>query len=55
MLSPSQRSGRDNSLLQLIPENMGVRALLPDLHHVLHQADGTIIGFVQFADDEQQI
>lgn len=28
---------------------------MPDLHHVLHQADGTVIGFVQFADDEQQV
>lgn len=34
---------------------MGVRALLPDLHHVLHQADGAVVGFVQFADDEEQV
>lgn len=54
-LNFSEKGGRDNSLLQLIPEHIGVRALLPDLQHVLHQADGAIIGFVQFADDEQQI
>lgn len=45
----------DNSLLQLIPEDVGVRAPLSDLQHVLHQADGAVIGLVQLADDEQQI
>lgn len=54
-LSPSERGGKGYSLLQLIPENVGVRALLPDLQHVLHEADGAIVGFVQFADDEQQV
>lgn len=54
-LSPSERGGRGHSLLQLIPENVGVRAVLPDLQHVLDQADGAIVGFVQFTDDEEQI
>lgn len=34
---------------------MGIRALLPDLQHVLHQADGAVVGLVQFTDDEQQV
>lgn len=34
---------------------MGVRAALPDLQHVLHQADGTVVRLVQLTDDEQQV
>ncbi|OBS57229.1 hypothetical protein A6R68_11644, partial [Neotoma lepida] len=34
--------------------DVGVGALLPDLQHVLHQADGAVVGLVKFTDDEQQ-
>lgn len=58
-LTPTPKFERNPTTLtapfQLLPEQLRIRTAPVGLHQVLDQLDGSIVGFVQFVDNEEEI